>query len=349
MQRLGTASTMRGMSRARRCATGFALLASLLAPAAASADSYTRCPDVPGASVVDQARTSCAAVASVALAAAAVPAEETAGVLTANGWAPYRALPAGDAAFDIVALKDRQVLRLRRDGEAPDLDGFSAGRELVYARPTIVGGQPIPNDAAFCTSAFLVRLSSGSMGGLSAAHCAGLRSDGTAQRRNVALRRPPEPGVVLGRVQRIVQRTAPLDALLLPAPLTATRTRTAVVDRGISRPPWIVRGVAASTGGRKVCFTGRTSGVDNCGTVRGTSSARVEAFLRREDGLQVRCTTVAAAEGDSGGPVYTKPAADGTVRALGITELIVGLRDQMCFTPIQPVLDRLGAKVVSGV
>ncbi len=350
MKRLETWTTMRDMPSSRRCAAGLVLLASLLAAPAAGADSsYTRCPDVPGASVVDQARTSCAAVAPVALAATAVPADEAPGVLRGNGWTPYRALQAGDAEFDLVALRGNEVLRLRRDGQAPDLDGFAAGRELVYARATIVGGQPIPNGAAFCTSAFLVRLSSGSLGGLSAAHCAGVRSDGTAQRRNVALRRPPAPGVVLGRVQRIVQRTAPLDALLLPAPLSATRTRTALVDRGISRPPWIVRGVAASTGGRKACFTGRTSGVDRCGTVRGSSSRRVEAFLRREDGLQVRCTTVAAAQGDSGGPVYTKPAADGTVRALGITELIVGGRDQMCFTPIQPVLDRLGAKVVSGV
>jgi hypothetical protein len=49
------------------------------------------------------------------------------------------------------------VLRLRRDGATPDLDGFAAGRELVFARPRIVGGAPIPDGAAVCTSAFLVR------------------------------------------------------------------------------------------------------------------------------------------------------------------------------------------------
>jgi hypothetical protein len=154
---------------------------------------------------------------------------------------------------------------------------------------------------------------------------------------------------VLGRVQRLVSRSAPLDALLLPAPRSATRTATAVVDRGISRPPWIVADDARSTAGRRACFTGRTSGVDRCGTVRGTSSRGLERFLLIRAGLVVRCTTVAAAQGDSGGPVYTAARADGTVRALGITTLVTGRRDQMCFTPIGPVLDRLGARVVSGV
>ncbi len=327
---------------------GIALLLALAAPSVASADrSYTHCPAVPGASVVDAARVSCAAVASVATAAAAVPDDEAAGVLTARGWRPYRALEAGGGEFDLVALRGTAALRLRRDGEAPDLDGFAAGRELVFARPTIVGGAPIPNGAALCTSAFLVRLRSGSLGGLSAAHCAGLRSDGTTQRRNAALRRPPAPGVVLGRVQRVVARSAPLDALLLPVPQGARRTATAVVDRGVSRPPWIVAGVARTTAGRRVCFSGRTSGIDRCGRLRGTSARAVERYLALRAGVVVRCTTVAAAEGDSGGPVYTAPRADGTVRALGITDLIVGRRDQMCFTPIKPVLDRLGARLVT--
>ena len=327
---------------------GLALLIALGAASPAAADAYTRCPDVPGASVVDAARVSCDEVASVALAAAGVPSDEAVGVLRARGWTPYRALESDDGEFDLVALRGREALRLRRDGEAPDLDGFAAGRELVFARPTIVGGAPIPNGAALCTSAFLVRLQSGSLGGLSAAHCAGLRSDGTTERRNAALRRPPAPGVVLGRVQRVVERSAPLDALLLPAPQSTNRTATAIVDRGVSRPPWIVAGVAQPTGGRRVCFTGRTSGIDRCGTLRGTSARPLERFLATRGRVVVRCTTVPAAEGDSGGPVYTAPRADGTVRALGITELIVGARSQMCFTPIQPVLDRLDARVVTG-
>jgi len=331
----------------RRRVAGLTLLFALVLAPTASADEYTRCPDVPGASVVDAARVDCAAVAAVATATAAAPAADAVSVLTAQGWIPYRALPTDAGEFDLVALRGTAALRLRRAGRAPDLDGFAAGRELLFARPTIVGGAPVPNGAALCTSAFLVRLESGSLGGLSAAHCAGLRSDGTTQRRNAALRRPPVPGVVLGRVQRVVARSAPLDALLLPAPQGPHRTATAIVDRGVSRPPWVVAGVARSTGGRRACYTGRTSGVDRCGTLLGTRARPIERFLGVLGGGVVRCTSVAAAEGDSGGPVYTAPRADGTVRALGITTLIFGPRDLMCFTPIQPVLDRLGARLVT--
>lgn len=335
--------------RRRRRVTGLALLLSVVVAPTASADEYTRCPSAPGASVVDVARADCATVAGVAAAAAAAPARDAVSVLTAQGWTPYRALPADGGEFDLVSLRGTAALRLRRAGDAPDLDGFAAGRELLFARPTIVGGAPVPNGAALCTSAFLVRLASGSLGGLSAAHCAGLRSDGTTQRRNAALRRPPVPGVVLGRVQRVVARSAPFDALLLPAPQGARRTATAIVDRGIARPPWVVAGVARTIGGRRVCYTGRTSGADRCGTLRGTSGRPIERYLALLGGGVVRCTTVAAAEGDSGGPVYTAPRADGTVRALGITTLIFGPLDQMCFTPIQPVLDRLGARVVTAI
>jgi hypothetical protein len=144
--------------------------------------------------------------------------------------------------------------------------------------------------------------------------------------------------VVLGRVQRLVSRSAPLDALLLPVPQGAGRTVTAIVDRGISRPPWIVAGIAQPTAGRRACYSGRTSGIDRCGRMRGASSRVVERLLVLRAGVVVRCTTVAAAQGDSGGPVFTAPRGDGTVRALGITTLITGRRNQMCFTPIAPVL-----------
>jgi len=329
-------------------AAGLALLLAVGVASTASADEYTRCPEVLGASLVEAARVSCAEVTPVAAAVAAAPAQGAVGALTAQGWTPYRTLPGDAGEFNLVALRGTAVLRLRRAGEAPDLDGFAAGRELIFARPTIVGGAPIPNGAALCTSAFLVRLRSGSLGGLSAAHCAGLRRDGKTQRSNTALRRPPAPGVVLGRVQRVVARSAPLDALLLPAPQGPTRTATPVVDRGISRPPWVVAGVAKTIGGRRVCYTGITSGVDRCGTLRGKRARPLERYLGRLGGGIVRCTSVSAAQGDSGGPVYTKPRADGTVRALGIATLVTGLRAQMCFAPIQPVLKQLKARLVTG-
>ncbi|MDQ3849397.1 MAG: S1 family peptidase, partial [Actinomycetota bacterium] len=61
----------------------------------------------------------------------------------------------------------------------------------------------------------------------------------------------------------------------------------------------------------------------------------------------VRCTTIRARKGDSGGPVYTPPDAEGGVRAVGIVALIVGARARMCFTPLSPVLDALRARLVT--
>jgi hypothetical protein len=46
--------------------------------------------------------------------------------------------------------------------------------------------------------------------------------------------------------------------------------------------------------------------------------------------------------------VYTAPRADGTVRAVGIVTLVVGETERMCFTPLAPVLDGLGAQLVTG-
>ena len=121
-------------------------------------------------------------------------------------------------------MRDGAALRLRRPGAAPDLDGWEAGRELIFARPRIVGGQPVPKGAAVCTSAFLVRMPGGALGGLSAAHCGGLRKDRTVHRRYVGLRRPPQPGIVLGRVRQILTRSKPLDALVVPVPTFSNRS-----------------------------------------------------------------------------------------------------------------------------
>jgi len=253
----------------------------------------------------------------------------------------------GGGANDVVALRGNAVVRVRRRGATPDLDGWAAGRELVFSRARLVGGGRVPPGAATCSSAFLIRLN-GAFAGLSAAHCAGLRSDGTAHRRNAGLRRRPQPGIVLGRVQRMLTRRAPLDALVLPAPAGRGRTAAPIVDRGPGRPPWIVAGIARPLGGRAACFTGRTSGIDRCGQLAGARARGAERFLLLRAGVVVKCTTIAGAEGDSGGPVYTAPRADGTVRALGIVSLGVGAAGRVCFTPIGPTLERLGATLAAG-
>lgn len=327
-----------------------AVLAGAVPTPVAAAERYTTCPDADGLELVQAARVPCAEVASVALTAGAVRAAEAPDVLRRAGWTPLRARTAGKrrVVHDLVALRGRAALRLRRTGEAPDLDGWVAGRELLFSARRIVGGRPIPSDAAVCTSAFLVRLQGGRRGGLSAAHCADLRRDGRVRRRNSAMRRPPAPGIVLGPVRRILTRSRPLDALVLPIPRGSNRSALPVVDRGLSRPPWIVAGPARALPGRRVCFSGRTSGIDRCGQIRGAGLRGAELFLSVRAGLVVRCTTIRARQGDSGGPVFTAPRSDGTVRAVGIVTLIVGSRSRMCFTPLSPSLDALKARLVTG-
>ncbi|MEJ7797379.1 MAG: hypothetical protein WKF42_02685 [Solirubrobacteraceae bacterium] len=330
------------------------LAAMLLAPLQAQAQTaittyaYTPCAAVGEASVVEVVGAPCAEAEAVAALVAAVPIAGERSVLLAAGWTPLRAQTTDDrAAHDLLATRGGGALRIRRSGVGPDLDGWQAGRELIFARGRLVGGRPVPKGAVLCSASWLVRLSNGRLGGLSAAHCGGLRKDRTVHRRNAVLRRLPQDGIVLGRVRRILTRTRPLDALLVPVPAGTNRSRIPVVDRGITRPPWIVAGVAKPTSGRAVCFTGRTSGVDQCGSIQGRQVRRAERLLSAFSGVVVRCTTIRAREGDSGGPVYTAPRADGTVRAVGITTLIVGHSARMCFTPLQPVLDGFDASLVS--
>jgi hypothetical protein len=329
-----------------------AAVALLLAAAPASAQSplgeYQHCAAVAEASIVDVSGATCAEAQTIAAALLTQPPEAGPVVLRAAGWTPQRALVSDDGLeHDIVATRGRAALHVRRPGPPPDLDGWKAGRELLFASPTLVGGARIPNGAVVCTSAFLVRLRTGSLGGLSAAHCGGLRSNGTTRRRNAGLRRPPEPGVILGRVVRNLERTRPLDALLLPVLNGPTRPAAAIVDRGIERPPWSIAGTARPLSGRGVCFSGRTSGIDQCGQIAGAIARPLETSIRRRAGVTVRCTTIPAREGDSGSPVYTTPRADGSVRAVGIAVIVVGFAQQMCFTPLQPVLDALHASVVT--
>jgi hypothetical protein len=325
------------------------LLAAVATPARAqSRYVYERCDPVGDASLVAVADAPCADAEAAAAQVVAKPTAEAGEALRAAGWTPLRARTTTDrTAYDLVAVRDGAALRIRRPGRAPDLDGWAAGRELIFGRPPLVPGARAPRGAVLCTSAWLVRLPGGALGGLSAAHCGGLRSDRTVQRRNVGMRRPPQPGIVLGRVKRILTRSRPLDALVVPVQPAVNRTAVPVVDRGVSRPPWRVIGVAQPRSGRRVCFSGRTSGIDRCGSMVGRKSRGAERIISVFAGTVVRCTTIPAAPGDSGGPVFTAPDADGNVRAVGIVTLIVVSSRIMCFTPLSPVLDGLGASLVT--
>jgi hypothetical protein len=329
------------------------VLAALLmgaVPAAAQAPTgrYTGCDPVGEASIVDVSGATCDEARAVAAALVAAAPGDAATVLRTAGWTALRALVApGGAEHDLVAIRGRAALRIRRPGPPPDLDGWSAGRELLLARDRLVPGTAPPRGAALCTSAFLVRLPSGALGGLSAAHCAGMLRNRTVNRGNAVLRRPPQPGVLLGRVLRNLERTRPLDALVLPVPSGPNRTASAIVDRGIALPPWSVAGVARPLSRRSICFSGRTSGVDRCGRVLGAIARPAERVLSVLSGTLLRCTDIVAAEGDSGSPVYTTPRADGSVRAVGIVVSVLRANSRMCFTPVLPVLDALHAQLVT--
>lgn len=333
--------------------TIFAALVLSAAPAQAQSGVdtyvYAPCAEVGRASVVEVVGAPCSQAQAVAARVAASSADGEAPALVAAGWTPVRASSTDDASqHDLVATRDGAALRLRLDGAAPDLDGFAAGRELLFASRRLVGGRPVPRGTSVCTSSWLVQLRSGSLGGLSAAHCGGLRRDNKVRRGFVGLRRPPQAGVILGRVQRILTRSRPLDALLVPVPSGTGRTRVPIVDRGVSRPPWTVIGLGRPLSGRAICYSGRTSGIDQCGQIVSSRARRGEAVISGFAGVRVRCTTIRARQGDSGGPVYTAPSSDGRVFAVGIVTLILLANRQMCFTPLGPVLDGFNARLVTG-
>jgi hypothetical protein len=314
-----------------------ALLAAAT-PANAQLGEYSPCLAAGDAMFVEVSRASCEDAQAVAVALTAAPAAGAEAALVAAGWVPLRAA-ANDyqESYDIVATRGLAALRIRRRGIAPDFDGWMAGRELVFSAGKLVPGGSVPRGSSACTSAFLIRLGT-RLGGLSAAHCAGTTKRGVTRRRNTALRRPPQPGIVLGTVRRnLARRARPIDALVLPVPSGAGRPSAPVVERFIWRPPWFVRGTAKPRIGLGVCFAGITSGPDNCGTI-----VRPFPGVRR-----LSCTTITARSGDSGAPVYTQPAADGTVRAVGIATIVFGLLQSMCFVPIEPVLDALDATLVT--
>ncbi len=338
-----------------RLAACVLLLAGALAaaPAAdAAAGAYTSCPALAGATIIDVSGPGCPEAQALAAALAAAPAADAAAVFAAAGWTPVRALSTRDRrAYDLVATRGLAAVRFRFPGAAPSLDGWAAGRELIFARQTLRPNVPL-RAAALCTSAFLIRLA-GRLAGLTAGHCGGLLANGTTNRRHVALRRRPQTGTVLGRVARNLERTTELDALVAPVPTGPLVPASDLVDRGTSRPPWFVTGAAAPYPRSRVCFSGRTSGPDQCGQiVAGRAATRLERLVGAVEHKVVRCATMPARAGDSGAPVYTAPAPDGTVQAVGIATLALTgplfrlLHLRMCFTPLAPVLAALGAELV---
>ena len=327
---------MKGALKASLLTVAVALTAA--APASAQAGKYTPCEKTGDARIVDVSGATCDEARAVATALTGVPPEGVEAALRTAGWTPLRASATGyDDSYDLFAVRGRAALFIRRRGPAPDLDGWGAARELVFSRDQLVRGTRPPLGAAVCTSGFLIRLGD-SLGGLSAGHCAGLTKKRKTLRRNSALRDTRDLSLVLGGVQRNLRRKrGGIDALVLPAPSGPGRTSSPVVDRGILGPPQFVVRSARARLNRQVCFSGRTTGIDQCG--------RIIRSFPGTGGLP--CTTISAAPGDSGSPVYTAPTTDGTVRAVGIAVLVFGPLQSMCFEPIGPLLRALDARLVT--
>jgi hypothetical protein len=327
------------------------IVASLLALAVALAAApsagarprpYTPCEKTGGAIIVEVSGATCDDARAVATGLAGVPPAGVEAALRAQGWTPLRATATGfDDSYELFAMRGLAAVWIRERGAPPDLDGWSAGRELLFSRAPLLSGSEPADGTAACTSGFLVRVG-GHLAGLSAGHCAGLTRSRRTLRRDAALRDAKLVGLPLGGVQRNLwrkrgSRSSRIDALALPAPSGPGRTSANVIDRGILGAPLPVVGSARARLGHQVCFSGRTSGTDLCGEV-------IRSFPGT-GGLP--CTTITADFGDSGSPVYTPPAADGTVRAVGIAVLVFGPLQSMCFTPIGPVLHAMQAELVT--
>lgn len=134
------------------------LLATMLplivaATASAQTAGYTACPKAGDAMIVDVSGATCEEARAVATELAGVAAADVEAVLRAQGWAPLRAAPTGyEESYDLFATRGRAALFLRRRGPAPDLESWTAGRELVFSPRPLVGANAAPRGSASCTS-----------------------------------------------------------------------------------------------------------------------------------------------------------------------------------------------------
>ncbi|HKG40127.1 MAG TPA: hypothetical protein VKB25_14150 [Conexibacter sp.] len=187
-----------------------------------------------------------------------------------------------------------------------------------------------------CTSAFPV-LVRGRVHGLSAGHCSEISGGDVTSwfapakpwtvRRNVSLSKreridalmfASRSGLTIGYAQEILREG------LAPLPIQGLLRRD------------------EQTAGMTVCFAGVTSGADRCGPLLSWSPPQSEH-------RHLLCAGVAAAPGDSGGPVYSAPSGTGAAQALGVVTLaLFSPETAMCYEPIDGVLDRLGATLASG-
>jgi hypothetical protein len=247
------------------------------------------------------------------------------------------------------AVKGQRRIIYVRPGRDARVDQF--GETRVYRAAQEIGfyrSSGEPDKAWGCTAGYVLRIG-GSAFGLTAGHCSryptvppegGAWETEPAERQDLYLghRRRQALGSVISNAHLGAEGP---DALVFA--LDQVSQAAQQIDRG-SRTPLRVSGWLPTRKQRKglvVCFSGRTSGMQRCGRV-------YERLL--EGRRRVVCAHVKTTGGDSGGPVYTRPR-EGAVKAVGIvmaSRVFFG-RGDLCYTPIQTVLDAFGAEFPTGV
>jgi hypothetical protein len=230
------------------------------------------------------------------------------------------------------------------------------GGDLLVSETVYRPGQALrfPRTDGGCTAGFALELPTDDLPlGLAAGHCSDYPftdSSGTWQTEQVervrgsGASRKEEPlgSVLLNGL--IGGGEAGPDALIFA--LDGARYGAQQIERG-SRPLLDVAGwlpTAKHEKGRTVCFFGRMTG-ERCGKIDFT----VPLIAQEVICVQLKRNVI---PGDSGGPVYTRPA-DGHVQAVGV---VLGSIDvpgpfydaELCYTPIERILQTFGARLRGG-
>lgn len=114
---------------------------------------YTPCEKTGDALIVEVSGAPCDAARAVAAVLTDVPAADVEAVLRAQGWAPVRTTATRfEESYELFAVRGRAGLWIRRRGDAPDIDSWTAGRELLFSRAALVALAQPSEATSVCTS-----------------------------------------------------------------------------------------------------------------------------------------------------------------------------------------------------
>jgi hypothetical protein len=263
------------------------------------------------------------------------------------------------AAWALQGWRVRRTNGFRTDGvSVHQVWATRGGDRITYvrrgSRPRVAAkvyraGQRLgfPRGDNICTSSFVLRQKAeGSLLGLSAGHCSDFPrvTNGAFETENVDRAKGDSKFFTLGTAiaNSYAGGDGP-DAMQFTIHGAGLAAQEIQRDRGA---PLRVVGVLAPdklSKGRTVCYVGVITGGPHCGRIHGQSN-----FPQR---VPVTCARgISSRKGDSGGPVFTRPNKRGEVRAVGVLSRssVGAFNRDMCFTPIQTVLEAFGAELPTG-